>query len=98
MYMNVQSIPFESVMSVYTGKANKCCCGCSCKHTYVSAHRDESSKSRGYAVEDHEINDSAAKRIYNQIINDPNAELNEDYGFVSLQNETRLKIVYFKKN
>lgn len=96
--MNLKSIPFESVRSVYTGKANKCCCGCSGRHTYVSAYRDESSKNRGYTVEDSEINDSVAKRIYNQVINDPNAQLDEDYGFVSLQTETRLKVVYLKNN
>lgn len=95
--MNPQSIPFEAVYSVYTGKAGKCCCGCAGKHTYVSSHRDFSTKNRGYTVEDHEINDTAAKRIYNQIVNDPDAKVDENYGFITVETDTRLKIVYFKK-
>lgn len=91
-----ETIPFEMVRSVYTGKARQCCCGCAGKHTYVRAHRCEASAKRGYDVEEHEINDAAAKRVYNQIIGDPTAEVNEAHGYISVETDTRLKVVYFK--
>jgi hypothetical protein len=93
--MNPKEISFDSVYSVYTGKAGKCCCGCAGKHTYVSTHRDFSTNNRGYKVEDHEICDSAAKRIFNQIVNDPDAKV-DDAGFITVESDTRLKIAYFK--
>jgi len=90
-------IPFERVVSVYSGKAHTCCCGCAGKHTYASSYRDEASKRRGYSVEDHEINDAVVKRLYHRIVNDPSAVVDPDYGFVSVEADTRLNIVYFNK-
>ncbi len=88
------NVPFESVYSVYTGKVHTCCCGCAGKHTYISSHRDFASKNRGYEVQDSEICDSAVKRIYNQIVNDPRAVVED--GYVMVETETRLKVAYFK--
>lgn len=96
MTIDIKSIPFESVRSVYTGKARHCCCGCAGKYTYVKQYQEESSKSRGYPVEDHEVNTTAAKRIFNQIVNDPDAVYDEAYGFISVETETRLKVAYLK--
>jgi len=31
-------IKIETVASVYSGKAGRCCCGCSGNHRYASAH------------------------------------------------------------
>ena len=54
------------VVSVYSGKAGKCCCGCSGKHR-ASAHRQVAAKSRGYAVDDDEVSDRSVKLIYRKV-------------------------------
>ena len=51
------------VMSVYSGKAHRCCCGCSGNHRYAAAHRNVASKHRGYTVEDKEVNDVQVRRV-----------------------------------
>jgi hypothetical protein len=55
------------VVSVYSGKAGKCCCGCSGKHRVASAHRQAAAKSRGYAVDDDEVSDRSVKLIYRKV-------------------------------
>jgi hypothetical protein len=57
----------EKAKSVYSGKDGACCCGCSGTHYYASKHREEAGKSRGYNVEDKEINDKQVTRIINKI-------------------------------
>jgi hypothetical protein len=51
------------VMSVYSGKAGRCCCGCAGKHRYSSVHRAVGSTNRGYKVEDKEVNDAQVRRV-----------------------------------
>ena len=96
MITDIKSIPFENVLSVYSGKARACCCGCAGKHTYVSAHREEASKRRGYPVEDSEVSDGAAKRVFNLIVNDPDVQYDEQYQYIWTESDTRLKIAYLK--
>lgn len=91
------TITFESILQVYTGKANTCCCGCAGKHTYTSRYQNESSISRGYPVLPEEVDDAAARRIFNSIINDPSAVVDEEFGFVRVETSTRVKIAYFKR-
>ncbi len=55
------------VVSVYSGKAGKCCCGCSGTHRVASAHRQAAAKSRGYAVDDDEVSDRSVKLIYKKV-------------------------------
>lgn len=61
------TIDISKVQSVYVGRVNKCCCGCSGKHTYASALRDVASKSRGYTVDDDEVNDVQVACVVNMI-------------------------------
>lgn len=60
-------LQFDDVMSVYSGKAHKCCCGCSGKHTYSSQYRDVVSKQRGYEIDDDEVSDRTVKLIMSKI-------------------------------
>lgn len=56
-------INIDNIISVYSGKLGKCCCGCSGKHTYKESTRETASKDRGFVVEDEEINDKTVKFI-----------------------------------
>lgn len=40
----------DEVMSVYSGKDGKCCCGCAGKHSYNSKHREAGTNRAGYEV------------------------------------------------
>lgn len=53
----------RDIQSVYSGKPNKCCCGCAGKHSYNSLHQKAASKSRGYKVEDDDVNDRQVARV-----------------------------------
>lgn len=53
----------DNVMSVYSGRDGKCCCGCAGNHRYNSKHREAATKNRGYAVDDDDINDKQVKRV-----------------------------------
>lgn len=57
----------SSVASVYSGKNGRCCCGCSGKYRYARAHRDWSSKNRGYAVDDEDVSDRSVAMIVRKI-------------------------------
>ncbi len=56
-------VTIEQVMSVYSGKAGRCYCGCSGNHRYASKHVAAASKDRGYAVDADEVNDRQVKRV-----------------------------------
>ena len=92
----------DKVASVYSGAWGKCCCGCSGKHTYSSALRDNASKTRGYTVDDDEVNDRTVKMIYNKVIslghkhdNKLDGTVDESYMFARSANGNRIYIVYF---
>lgn len=53
--LETSSINVENVMSVYSGKDGRCCCGCSGKHTYASATREKAGKNRGYEISDRTV-------------------------------------------
>lgn len=55
----------DDVMSVYSGKAGACCCGCSGNYRYNSKHVNRAGKSRGYEVSADEVNDRQVKRVLN---------------------------------
>lgn len=92
------TIRLEDVVSVYSGKANRCCCGCSGKHTYSSAHRD--TVRRGYEVLDEEVNDRSVKMIFNKVFSGKygpaiqNSPDDETIWYVDT--DTRSYIVYLK--
>lgn len=88
-------IALSNVLSVYSGKAGKCCCGCSGKHTYASATRDAAGKRRGYPVtDDDEISDRCVKHTVAKIRNAPEVEV--CIGHVSVTIGTRVHIAYLR--
>ena len=60
-------LELNQVVSAYSGKPNKCMCGCSGKYNYTSVNREVGSKRRGYEVGDDEINDNGVQRILNKM-------------------------------
>lgn len=57
----------SQVMCVYSGKPDRCMCGCSGTYKTASAHRDLRSKDRGYKVTDDEVSDRSVSIICNKI-------------------------------
>jgi len=51
------------VISVYSGKAHHCCCGCAGIHRYNTLYRHSAAKWRGYAIQDEEFNDRQISRV-----------------------------------
>ena len=60
----IKNLKVEDVVDVYSGKDNKCCCGCSGKYSYASAHRALGAGRRGYAVDDSDTNDKQVRRVF----------------------------------
>jgi hypothetical protein len=92
-----EKVVLEKVMSVYSGIDGKCCCGCSGKHTYASAHVRTGSRHRGYPVKDDEVNDRVVKRVVNKInrLIDAGEPVSIDEDFVSAVVGRRVYIAYF---
>lgn len=84
------------IVSVYSGIAGRCCCGCAGKHRYASEHREYSSKYRGYSVTDEDVSDRSVKIISNKVLNDPDMKDEGDHAYVVKGN--RLLITYFKQD
>ena len=59
----LMDLTLDDVASVYVGRVNRCCCGCSGKHTYNPQHREVSSLQRGYEVSMEECNTATVKRV-----------------------------------
>lgn len=55
------------VMSVYSGKGGKCCCGCSGIHRYHPAHVAVAAKDRGYAIDPKQVNIGQVRRVLRTI-------------------------------
>jgi len=97
----VNNIARETVISVYSGRAHRCCCGCSGIHRYASAHRELGGKRRGYEISDSEVNDRHVTKVLRTL--QANAEdCDEAYlgtdgkvQHVSLVKNDRLFVVYF---
>jgi hypothetical protein len=62
-----EKLNVKDVMSVYSGKNRKCCCGCAGKHSYASQYADVGSANRGYPVTADDINNAQVTRIVNII-------------------------------
>lgn len=91
----IEALKSEMIMSVYSGRNGKCCCGCSGKHTYSSKHVEAASKNRGYRVTPDEVNDGQVTRILHMIqAYQTEAEFYED-SFVSVVVGKRLYVAYF---
>lgn len=95
----MKTINIENVSSVYSGKDGKCCCGCSGKHTYASAHVKWASKHRGYKVEADEVSDRSVKTIVNKInrlIKTGCIDADVDPKYTAVTDNGRLYIAYNK--
>lgn len=57
----------STIRSVYSGRAGKCCCGCSGNHRYASKYREESGKTRGYPLLDEDVSDRSVSIIVNRL-------------------------------
>ena len=84
----------SAVKSVYSGINGKCCCGCSCKHTYASVHVIEAGWSRGYPVQADEVNDKTVNLICNTVEKLPIEQTNDVC--ISAVCGKRLYIVYWR--
>jgi hypothetical protein len=89
-------IALKDVASVYVGRAGRCCCGCSGRHRYAVAHRKASSKRRGYAVDNDEINDRQVKKVVGILEANP-AAVDIHNGFISLEQGDKMYVAYFVK-
>jgi hypothetical protein len=84
---------FAKVTSVYSGIAGRCCCGCSGKHYYKNEARELAGKSRGYEIDDDEINDSMVKKVINKIQENISNSENMDT-YISIEIGKRLYVAY----
>ena len=90
----------DQVTSVYSGKRNRCCCGCSGKHTYSKQHQSWAGKNRGYTVDDEETNDRVVKMMVTKVdkfVRSGVAEhitMSDSHFGVDVDNRTY--VVYFK--
>ena len=84
----------REVMSVYSGRDGRCCCGCAGKHSYASQFQIAAGKHRGYKVDDDEMNDRMVTRIAKLIENNLDKAKWGDNN-VSLVVENRLYVAYW---
>lgn len=89
-----KQVDVTKVMSVYRGKAGNCCCGCSGRHSYASAHVAAASKNRGYEVASDEVSDRRVQNVVNDI-NDHPSDIQWEADFASLEINGRLLVAYF---
>lgn len=89
------TLTLDNVASVYSGKRNMRACGCAGKHTYASTLREEASKSRGYKVDDDEVNDRTVKMIFNKVTKSPDITKISDTCYY-IDTDTRTYVVYLK--
>ena len=57
----------KNIHVVYTGRPNKCMCGCSGKYSYAKQYQKEESKRRGYSVRDDEVSEAIIKRVFKKM-------------------------------
>lgn len=94
--VNLQELNPSNVMSVYSGRAGACCCGCKGKHHYNSSHVDEATADRGYLVTPDEVNDSQVTRVLRLVqANEPAVRF--EYGHVYAEVGSRVYIVYLTR-
>jgi hypothetical protein len=93
----LRTLTVEEVMSVYSGTAGRCCCGCAGHHRYSRKLRVSASRDRGYKVEDDEINDGQVRRVLGILQkNIERAEAGSNHFSVELG--SRLYVVYPTKH
>ncbi len=73
MILDIQSVTPAQVVSVYSGKAGKCMCGCAGNHRYNPDHAELGAKRRGYPVLAEDINMTQVTRVLRLIQAEPSA-------------------------
>lgn len=92
---DIQSLVPGDILSVYRGKAGRCCCGCAGKHSYASKTREIAGKGRGYAISDDEVNDKAIVRILRKVQANEEKAVIDESSHVAVKEGSRLFVVYF---
>lgn len=76
----------SKIASVYSGKAGKCCCGCSGKHYYAEAVKGDGKAIRGYEIDADEISDKMITKVVNILNTTQGAKEEDSYFFVNVGN------------
>lgn len=87
------SLKSEQVPHVYSGRAGRCCCGCSGKHRYHSKHIAAENARRGYNIDAEEVNDRQVARVL-AILQERVREAVFGNNNVSVTVDERLYVVY----
>lgn len=95
--MNVQELKPSDVLTVYSGRAGKCCCGCSGKHYVNPDYRAEAAEEQGYAVDDEDCSKGMITRVLNILRNAPIDQLDVSPNYVAFETDTRLSVAYLIK-
>ena len=95
----ITKIDVSKVSSVYSGKVNSCCCGCSGTHKYASAIADQGRRIRGYDIAADEVSDRSIKSIVNKVIKASKDGVEVYFGrnCASVDVGSRTYIVYFER-
>jgi hypothetical protein len=94
--MDIQTLTPADVLSVYSGKNGRCCCGCSGKHSYNSASIAEATEHRGYAVTSDEVNDRQITRVL-RLIQAEGDKVEDGGNYISVEVGARLYVAYLRK-
>lgn len=98
MAPQIITIDVNKVSSVYVGKPHMCMCGCAGVYYYTSQNKDWSSKNRGYALDEDDINDAKVIRVIQKFVKDPQIADNIDnYIFTKVIGKTQYTIYMVKK-
>lgn len=94
MKTRFQIIDPRRVASVYSGKPNRCCCGCSGTYHYPERNRDQ-------AGPECKVSDRGVARLIStveKLISEGGHRVQIWPGGVSVQTDSRLRAVYFEEN
>lgn len=87
------SIEMSKIISVYSGKANTCMCGCAGKYYYHPENKIIGTKNRGYEVTDDECSIGMVKKVLKIFENfEGTIENIEDYIFTIIKGERQYTI------
>jgi hypothetical protein len=90
----LQDLTPSDLLKAYSGKANKCACGCAGKYYYRAATQEAGSKDRGYAVGADEVSDAQVTRVLRMVqANEAEAQLTDEYAEATVG--SRVYVVYF---
>ena len=92
----ITKIDFDDILCVYSGKPNKCYCGCSGKYYYSSKHIEKAGQARGYKIAKNKIDDVMVEKII-KIINRGIEKGKEevDTTYVAVEKGNKIYICYF---